>query len=123
MNGYLAVFIGAGIGGSLRHAVNLGSLRLFGPHLPLGTLAINVTGSFLIGVVAGTVSRDPAFDRNLHLFLATGLLGGFTTFSAFSLEGVLMWQRGQQMGSLLYAAGSVVLGLLAAAAGLALTRP
>ncbi len=122
MRGFLLVFIGAGVGGSLRHAINLGSLRLFGPHLPIGTFAINVVGSFLIGLFAGHAASSPSVDPHLRLFVMTGLLGGFTTFSAYSLEGVSLWQRGETTTAVLYVTGSVVISLAAATAGMAITR-
>lgn len=122
MRGFLLVFLGAGIGGSLRHAVNLGSVRFFGPQLPVGTLAINIVGSFLIGLFAGqAIAQDPA-HHHLRLFVMTGLIGGFTTFSAFSLETVTLWQRGETTTAFLYVAGSVILSLAAAASGLAIAR-
>ena len=119
---WVLVFLGGGIGAALRHGVNLSSPRLFGTAFPLGTLAINVVGSLLMGVVAGwfLLRGDPL--PAWRLFLATGVLGGFTTFSAFSLEAVQLWQRGQAGLAALYVGGSVLLSLAALCAGLALTR-
>src|SRR5262245_2771530 len=93
--GYVFVFLGAGLGGMLRHSVNQVSPRLFGLDLPIGTLLINVTGSLLLGAVAGLFASRGHASHNLQLFVTTGILGGFTTFSAFSLESALLWERGQ----------------------------
>jgi CrcB protein len=120
----LLVFLGAGVGGVLRHGVNLVSLKSFGPGFPVGTLAINIVGSGLMGIVAGWFAFKAASDapQELRLFLATGILGGFTTFSAFSLDAILLWERGEIMLAVAYVAGSVVLSLAALVGGLALMR-
>jgi CrcB protein len=87
MNSYLLVFIGAGIGGSLRHAVNVGCTRFCGPAFPWGTLTVNVFGSFLMGAIAALLAAKAGegWSQPTRLFLTTGILGGFTTFSAFPL--------------------------------------
>src|SRR5438270_7808895 len=90
---YLIVFIGAGIGGALRHGVNIGAARLFGYGFPFGTLVVNVLGSFLMGVMAGYFSFRPGVGQHARLLLTTGVLGGFTTFSAFSLDTALLIER------------------------------
>src|SRR5215212_5823255 len=90
---YLIVFLGAGIGGALRHGVNVGAARLFGYGFPYGTLIVNVVGSFLIGLLAGYFAYRPGVDQHVRLLLTTGLLGGFTTFSAFSLDVALLIER------------------------------
>ena len=120
--GYLLVFFGAGIGGMLRHSVNRASLHVIGPDLPLGTLLVNVTGSLALGMVAGFFAARGHGSPGLQLFLATGILGGYTTFSAFSLEAALLWQRGQLLGCALYVLGSVLLSVSGVFAGLALVR-
>lgn len=119
---YMIVFLGAGAGGALRHAVNVLGLRIAGPDLPAGTFVVNVVGSFAIGAVAGYFALKGDGGRHAQLFLTTGVLGGFTTFSAFSLETVLMLERGELGAAALYAVGSVVLSVAALFAGLALTR-
>jgi CrcB protein len=81
--GYLIVFFGAGIGGALRHGVNLAAVRLFGFGFPFGTIIVNIFGSFLIGLFAGYFAFRTGYSQHVRLFLTTGLLGGFTTFSAF----------------------------------------
>ncbi len=124
MTSYLVVFLGAGVGGALRHAVNLASARAFGASFPVGTLAINVVGSLLMGVLAGhlLLRSDEAWSQSARLLLATGVLGGFTTFSAFSLEAVLLWQRGDAGLAALYVLASVLLSIGALVAGLAIAR-
>jgi CrcB protein len=128
------VFVGAGLGAVLRHSINglalrwpglgLPSLGLSGLGLPVHTLFINSAGSFVMGLVAGWFAfrasgQNPALWQ---LFLTTGVLGGFTTFSAFSMETVLLWQRGQHIIALAYVGSSMILPIMACAAGLALVR-
>ena len=124
MTPYLLVFFGSGLGGALRHGVNLGCARLCGLEFPWGTLVINVLGSGLMGLVAGwfAFKAGEAWSQSARLFLTTGVLGGFTTFSAFSLDAILMWERGELGSALLYIIGSVVLSLVALVLGLALVR-
>ena len=90
---YLIVFLGAGIGGALRHGVNVGAARLFGYGFPLGTLIVNIAGSFAMGLLAGYFAARPHLGQHARLFLTTGVLGGFTTFSAFSLDAALLIER------------------------------
>lgn len=118
------VFLGAGIGGVLRHGVNVVSLKWLGPSFPYGTMAINIIGSGVMGLVAGWLAfkAGEGWTQNARLFLATGILGGFTTFSAFSLDAALLWERGEAMLAAVYVIGSVVLSLAALVAGLALVR-
>lgn len=117
----ITVFLGAGLGGLLRWLVGIAALRALGPGLPWGTLAVNVVGCFVMGLVAAlVVSRLPG--ETVRLFLTTGLLGGFTTFSAFSLEAVALWERGALGLAAAYVAASVSLSLAALVAGLALGR-
>jgi CrcB protein len=123
MQGYLVVFLGAGIGGMLRHAVNTLALRQLGPGFGYGTLAVNVLGSFLIGLFAGWLAFRGEVGQLWRLGLVTGLLGGFTTFSAFSLDAVLLYQRGELAQAVLYVAGSVGLSLLSLVVGISLMRP
>lgn len=118
--GYAIVFLGAGIGGALRHGVNLASARLFGLGFPLSTLIVNVAGSFLMGLFAGYFAYRTGVPQHLRLFLTTGILGGFTTFSAFSLDAALLVERHQYGSAATYVAASVVISLAALFAGLAL---
>ena len=82
MSGYFIVFIGGGIGAALRHGVNRAALSLLGPSLPYGTLFVNVIGGFLMGAVAELLLRNAGLSEGSRLFVTTGFLGGFTTFSA-----------------------------------------
>lgn len=119
---YLIVFLGGGLGAMLRHAVNLGAARWLGMGFPAGTLMVNVTGSFLIGVLAGYFAFKADAPQAWRLFLVTGLLGGYTTFSAFSLDAVLLWERHAYGLAIGYVASSVVLSLFGLACGLWLFR-
>jgi CrcB protein len=113
---------GGAIGASLRHLVNIGAMRLFGIGFPWGTMAINIVGSFAMGVFIETLARRFGGSNELRLFVATGILGGFTTFSAFSLDFAQLWQRGEAVPAFAYAAASVVLAILALFAGMWLAR-
>lgn len=119
---YLIVFLGAGIGGAGRHGVNMLAARLFGTGFPAGTLVVNVVGCLLMGLIAGVFAFRGHLPQEMRLFLATGILGGFTTFSAFSLDAALLWERGEVGLAALYVGASIVLSLAAVAAGLALSR-
>lgn len=123
MNAFL-VFVGAGIGGVLRHGANVAALRLLGPGFPWATLSVNVLGSFFMGLLAGWLALKAPGDHAhpLRLFLAAGVLGGFTTFSAFSLDAVVLWQRGETGLAVAYMGGSVILSIAGLIAGLALVR-
>jgi CrcB protein len=120
--GFLIVFLGGGIGAALRHGVNLAAARLFGMGFPLGTMMINVLGSFAMGLIAEYFALRRGLPQHWRLFLTTGILGGFTTFSAFSLEAALLYERGQIGGAAIYVGGSVVLAIGALFAGLAVVR-
>jgi CrcB protein len=119
---YLIVFLGAGLGGAMRHGVNVAALRLLGVNFPWGTLAINVAGSFVMGLVAEYFALKSGLSPQWRLFLTTGILGGFTTFSAFSLEVALLYERGELMAAGLYVLGSVVLAVVGLFAGLYVIR-
>ena len=119
---YLIVFVGAGIGGALRHGVNVGSARIFGYGFPVGTLVVNVVGSLAMGVLAGYFAHRTGLNQHLRLFLTTGVLGGFTTFSAFSLDTALLIERNAFAQAAIYILASVAISLLAVFAGLALFR-
>lgn len=111
----LLVFVGGGIGSTLRYGVNLGAISLFGPHFPWGTLTVNVVGSAVMGAFAGyLLTREPGTGSDaLRLFFMTGILGGFTTFSAFSLDAVVLWQRGAAFAAVGYVLISVAVSVLA----------
>ena len=120
--GFAIVFLGAGIGGALRHGVNLAALHLVGTAFPFGTLAINILGSFAMGLVAEYWALKAGLPQPTRLFLTTGVLGGFTTFSAFSLETALLWERSEWGAAALYVFASVVLSIGGLFAGLLIIR-
>jgi CrcB protein len=117
--GYLIVFVGAGIGGALRHGVNLAATRFFGFGFPFGTLIVNVIGSLIMGLLAGYFAYRTGVPQHMRLFLTTGILGGFTTFSAFSLDAALLMERHAYGLAAAYVAVSVAVSLAALFAGLA----
>ena len=122
MTAYLLVFLGGGIGAALRHGTNLLGARLLGIQFPFGTLTVNIVGSLLMGLLAGYFAFRGEASQHLRLFLTTGILGGYTTFSAFSLDAVLLWERHQPGLAALYVLASVVLSIAALMAGLMLVR-
>ena len=124
MNAYLLVFLGAGLGGALRHGVNLSCARYCGPEFPWGTVVVNVVGSLLMGLAAGyfTYKAGESWAQSARLFATTGVLGGFTTFSAFSLDAINLWERGATGAASLYVLASVIFSLLGLVVGLALVR-
>jgi CrcB protein len=117
---YLIVFLGAGIGGALRHGVNVAAVRWLGYGFPFGTLFVNIAGSFLIGLAAGYFAFRPGIGQHMRLFLTTGVLGGFTTFSAFSLDTAVLIERHAYAAAAGYAVGTLFAGLVALFVGLAL---
>ena len=119
---YLIVFLGAGIGGAMRHGVNVGAAKLFGYGFPFGTFIVNVLGSFLMGLLAGYFAYRAGVPQHMRLFLTTGILGGFTTFSAFSLDAALLVERHSFGLAAGYVAGSVAAGVAALFLGLAVFR-
>jgi CrcB protein len=119
---YLIVFIGAGIGGAMRHGVNVAAVRLFGYGFPFGTFIVNVLGSFAMGLLAGFFIYRPGVPQHVRLFLTTGILGGFTTFSSFSLDAALLVERHAYALAAGYVVGSVAAGLSALFFGLAVFR-
>jgi CrcB protein len=118
------VFLGGGVGAASRHGINLLVARLIGGDFPWATFVINVTGSFLMGLAAGYFAfrAGGEMSQNTRLFLTTGILGGYTTFSTFSLDAALLWERGAAGQAAAYAAGSVVLAILGLFAGLWVVR-
>jgi CrcB protein len=118
---YLVVFIGAGLGGSIRHGMNIWVARLMGTHFPYHTFIINIVGSLVMGLVVGWFAEGGAAGHT-RLFLATGILGGFTTFSAFSLDAVLLWERHEHLLAALYVGGSVAIAIAGLVLGLWIMR-
>ena len=122
MNHFLIVFLGGGIGAALRHGVNRLSLIWFGLGFPVGTLFVNVVGSLAMGLLIGAFAAMEPVSNNMRLFLATGILGGFTTFSAFSLDALTLWERGAFGHAIAYVAASVLFSLAAVTAGFLISR-
>ena len=120
--GYLVVFLGGGVGAALRHGVNLAAARLLGTHFPFGTLTVNVLGSLFMGLMAAWFAFEGSPSQHWRLFLTTGMLGGFTTFSTFSLDTALLYERGELGLAALYVVVSVGAGLIGLFGGLALIR-
>jgi len=121
MNAVL-VFLGGGLGAVLRHGVNRLTLSIWGAGFPAGTMMVNIGGSLAMGLLVGIFAAMPSVSQQTRLFLATGLLGGFTTFSAFSLDALTLYERGQIALAIGYVAATVILSLAAIAAGFFLTR-
>jgi CrcB protein len=121
MNDYLIVFIGAGIGGMARHGVNVAAMKT-GIAFPWGTLTVNVTGSFLMGLLIGWLTFKGELSQTWRLFAATGILGGYTTFSSFSLDSAVLWERGAVLQAGIYVLGSVALSIAALFLGLIFCR-
>lgn len=122
MMGYLAVFVGAGIGGSLRHFMNISVAHLLGTHFPYHTFVINIVGSLVMGLAAGWFAERGDPEGHMRVFVATGILGGFTTFSAYSLDAVLLWERHEHILAALYVGGSVALAIAGLVLGLWIMR-
>ena len=122
MKAALLVAIGGGLGSLARYGVNLAFLRLFGSGFPYGVLVINVTGSFLMGFAVELIARRFGASPDLRLLITTGFLGGYTTFSAFSLDAVSLAERGATLPAVAYVMASVVLSIGALVAGLVLAR-
>ena len=120
--GYLVVFVGTGLGGILRHGVNRASLAYLGPAFPYGTLLVNIIGGLVMGVLAELFLVKGGGSQEFRLFLITGFLGGFTTFSAFSLDAALMWQRSDDLALASYIVASVLLSIAALFVGMAAVR-
>lgn len=118
----LLATVGGAIGAGARHVVNVGFGRWFGPQFPWSTLFVNIAGSLVMGMLIEALALRFAGSIELRTFLATGILGGFTTFSAFSLDAYLLMTRGDTALAALYVAGSVLLSIAGLFAGLALTR-
>jgi fluoride exporter len=116
------VMLGGAIGAGLRHLANLAALRVFGPGFPWGTMGINIAGSLVMGLFIELLARKFGASNELRLFVATGILGGFTTFSAFSLDFATLSGRGEFVHAAFYAIASVVLSIVALFAGLWLGR-
>jgi len=126
MKGLLFVMIGGGVGAGLRYGVGIASMRAFGMGFPWGTVICNVAGSLAMGLFVGAMAHglmgDSGRAQDARLLLAVGLLGGFTTFSSFSLDALSLWQRGEAALTAFYVLGSVAAGLGGFVLGLKLMR-
>ena len=120
--GFLIVFLGGGLGAALRHGVNLSSARLLGTAFPYATMIENVTGSLVMGLLAAYFAFRGDASQHWRLFFTTGILGGYTTFSAYSLDVVLLYERGEIGMAAFYAIASVLLSIGGLFAGFALIR-
>lgn len=118
----LLVAAGGALGAAARHLVNLATLRVIGPGFPWSTLAVNIVGSFAMGLLIVMLAARFNAGQELRLFLATGVLGGFTTFSAFSLDVALLWERQAQLATFAYAGASVMGAIGALFLGMWLAR-
>lgn len=122
MNVLLLVFVGGGFGAVARHLSGMAIMRAAGPGFPWGTMAVNIAGSLAMGLLIAWLARRSAGDNELRLLLASGFLGGFTTFSAFSLDAVTLYERGALTAAAAYVIASVTVSILALFGGLWLAR-
>ena len=121
--GYVLVFLGGGFGAAARHWVNRTAMNIVGPDYPAGTLAVNIVGSMAMGMlVTWFAFRGETTTAAERLFLTTGVLGGFTTFSAFALDTTLMWERHDLAAAVIYAGASVFLSIAGLIAGMYIVR-
>ena len=115
------VFAGGGLGSVARYLTNLWALSTYGPHYPWGTFTVNVVGSALMGMLTAWIMArwtPESGGTELRLFLTVGILGGYTTFSAFSLDAIVLWQKGEVVTMLAYVLSSVVLSFIVLAVSL-----
>jgi CrcB protein len=115
---YLIVFLGGGVGAALRHGVNVAAARLLGTAFPYATTIENVSGSLLMGLLAGYFAFRGGISQHWQLLLTTGILGGYTTFSTFSLDTALLYERGALGLAAFYVIVSVLLSIGGLFAGL-----
>ena len=120
--GFVIVFVGGGLGAAMRHGINLLSARLVGTAFPYNTVFENITGSTVMGLLVGYFAFRGGISQHWQLFLTTGILGGYTTFSAFSLDTILLFERGQPGLAVLNMAASLAFAVGGLYAGLALVR-
>ena len=122
MQAAIIVLLGAGLGGAARYGLNVIVTRMMGTGFPFGILLVNLIGCFAMGVLAGWVALRGETSTSLRLFLMTGVLGGFTTFSAFALDTATLWERNAPGSAAIYVLASVLGSLAALGAGLAVAR-
>jgi CrcB protein len=119
------VFVGGGLGSVARYMTTLIALNLFGPQFPWGTFTVNLLGSALMGFLTALILArwtPETGGTELRLFLTTGIIGGYTTFSAYTLDTFMLWERGQVTTALAYAVSSIVLSFIVLAAAMVATR-
>jgi len=122
LKSFLLIFIGGGIGSALRYLSTLFVQKYFPTIFPTATLLVNVLGCFLIGILIGLLDKNQLSNPNLKLLLITGFCGGFTTFSAFGLENIVLLQNNNSIYAFAYIALSIVLGLFAVWLGLFISK-
>lgn len=122
MRDFLLVFLGGGVGSALRWLTGLWALKVFGPQFPTGTLLVNVLGCFVMGVLFRVLPHSDSSVAASRLLLMTGVLGGFTTFSAFALDAAGLWMRQEAMLSAIYIGLTFASTLLGVALGLLVGR-
>lgn len=118
----IAVALGGALGAMARYGVNLGAVKVLGHGFPYGTLIANVVGSFMMGILISVMAHSWQAPESARLFLVTGFLGAFTTFSTFSLDFVTLWERQDYVQSSLYLGGSVVLSIASLMLAMILVR-
>lgn len=121
MNGLFPVMVGGAIGAGARHLVGQILLARLGPGFPWWTLSINIAGSLMMGLLIGWLARSGGSDQ-ARLFLGVGVLGGFTTFSSFSMEFWTLFERGQMAQAAAYVGASVIIGIAACGVGMVMMR-
>jgi len=121
---YLLIAIGGGLGSILRYVMQSVVGHLTGMDFPYGTLIVNISGSIVMGLFIGWMSAhtDLKNANDVRLFIAIGILGGYTTFSSFSLDAIVLYEKGKLMAMAVYVVSSVVISLLGVFAGLKLMR-
>jgi CrcB protein len=122
MKTLLAIALGGALGSVLRYLLNNAIVGATGAAFPWGILIVNVLGSFVMGLLIGGFALFGAVPQELRAFLTIGILGGFTTFSTFALDSVLLLQRGAPVLAMLYVGGSVGLAILGLYSGMLLMR-
>ena len=122
MNAFVLIFLGGGLGAISRHLAAMAVMRISGPGFPWGTMVVNIVGSLAMGLLIAWLARRSSGDADLRFLLATGFLGGFTTFSAFSLDAVTLYERGALTAAAAYVIASVTVSILALFGGLWLAR-
>ncbi len=122
MSAVISIAVGGALGAVLRHLTGMAVLRAAGPGFPWATLGINIAGSFFMGVLVALFAHLWQPSADMKYFLTVGVLGGFTTFSAFSLDAVMLWERGHFLAAAAYVGASVILSIAALTVGLLIVR-